>query len=73
MAAALIDSSYVTRSCGSMCVCVRARANPCLYWVNRGSPSEVRAPTLAAGKLSPEPGSLRETASIMLTTEMETN
>lgn len=25
MAAALIDSSYVTRSCGSMCVCARAR------------------------------------------------
>lgn len=58
-----------------MCVCARARAcaNPCLYWVNRGSPSEVRAPALAAGKLSPEPGSLRETASIMLTTAMETN
>ena len=40
MAAALIDSSYVTRSCGSMCVCVHAHvcANPSLYWVNRGSP-----------------------------------
>ena len=70
--AALTDSSYITWSRGSMrvCVCVFTRTPACT-WVNRGSPSEIRAPT-ALGKLSPEPGNLQVTASIMPTTEMKT-
>ena len=71
MEAALTDSSYITWSRGSLCscVCVFTRTPACT-WVNRGSPSEIRAPTLALGKLSPEPGSPQVTASITLTTEM---
>ena len=75
MEAALTDSSYITWSSGSLCVCVCVcvcvfTRTPACTWVNRGSPSEIRAPTLALGKLSPEPGSLQVTASIRLTTEM---
>ena len=62
MEVALTDSSYITWSRGSMrvcvCVCVFTRTPACT-WVNRGSPSEIRAPTLALGKLSPEPGNLQ--------------
>ena len=64
MEAALTDSSYITWSRGSMrvcvcvCVCVFTRTPACT-WVNRGSLSEIRALTLARGKLSPEPGNLQ--------------
>ena len=65
---ALTDSSYITWSRGSMRVCVCVCVCVCVFvftrtpactWVNRGSPSEIRAPTLALGKLSPEPGNLQ--------------
>lgn len=52
--ASLTASSYVIWSssvCVCVCVCAGVCAHPCLFWVHRGSPSEVRALRLAVGKL----------------------